>query len=226
MTAVGQATARIAGAGETLERHGATLERAAASAEDRLSAAGRALDAQAAAIAGAAFRGNEAIDSALGTLRQRADGLVAAAEAARKAADEITVSDLDRRRGAFLKSSRFVIDGLNSMAIDLSRALSPTLPERLMAAFVSGDRGVFVRRLLRLDLGGIGASIRQRYLDDSEFRRYVDDYVMQFEQLRRDAGAVDPDAILGSAFLTSDIGKLYLLLAESIGRPETAGTPA
>src|SRR5262245_25501001 len=216
MTALGQATARIAGAGETLERHGAALDRAAASAEEKLAAAGRALDAQAATIAGAAFRGNEAVDSALATLRERADALEAAADAARRAADEITVTDLDLRRGSFLKTSRFVIDGLNSMAIDLSRALSPTLPERLMAAFVSGDRSVFVRRLLRLDLGGTGTSIRQRYLDDSEFRRYVDGYMAQFEQLRRDAAAVDPDSILGSAFLTSDIGKLYLLLAESI----------
>ena len=49
---------------------------------------------------------------------------------------------------------------------------------------------------------------------------------LQFEALRAEAMKSDPDAILTAAFLTSDIGKLYMFLAEAIDRPEGAGQPA
>ena len=171
-------------------------------------------------------RGEAVIAAALTTLRERGAALSAAADSARQAADDLTTNELDRRRGSFLKSSRYVVDGLNSLAIDLSRSLSPTLPERLMASFVAGDRGVFVRRLLKLDLGGNGNAIRGKYREEPEFRRYVDDYLRQFETLRGEAVEADPDNILIAAFLTSDIGKLYMFLAEAVERPERGGTSA
>jgi hypothetical protein len=181
---------------------------------------GTRLAEQAAVLENASSRGEAVISLALTTLRERGSALVAAADAARRASDELATNEFDRRRGSFLKSSRFVVDGLNSLAIDLSRSLSQTLPERLMAAFVAGDRGVFVRRLLKLDLGGTGNQVRAKYRDDPEFRRYVDDYLRQFEGLRTEAVQADPDNILTAAFLTSDIGKLYMFLAEAVEKPE------
>jgi nicotinamide riboside kinase len=118
-----------------------------------------------------------------------------------------------------------VVDGLNGLAIDLSRSLSPTLPEKLMSAFVAGDRGVFVRRVLSMDLGGDAPLLRAKYRDDPVFRGHVDAYVRQFESLRAASVAADPDAILTAAFLTSDIGKLYMFLSAAIERPDAAGLP-
>jgi hypothetical protein len=44
--------------------------------------------------------------------------------------------------------------------------------------------------------------------------------------LRASSVAADPDAILTAAFLTSDIGKLYMFLAAAVERPVGAGLPA
>jgi hypothetical protein len=221
-----QAVQRVAQAGDALGRQASTLEDAAERSERRMTGIGARLAEQASLLESASSRGEAVVQLALATLRERGAALTAAADAARRAADDLAASEHDRRRGSFLRSSRFVVDGLNSLAIDLSRSFSPTLPERLMAAFVAGDRGVFVRRLLKLDPGGGGQMLRAKYQEDAEFRRHVDEYIRQFEALRAEAMKADPDAILTAAFLTSDIGKLYMFLAEAIDRPEGAGQPA
>jgi hypothetical protein len=219
------AMARAVEAGEDVAARGARIEDAADRSAQRIAAIGAQLAAHAALLADASARGDDVMAAAAEKLRVHGESLVAAAEAARRAADDLTATELDRRRGGFLKSSRAVVDGLNGLAIDLSRSLSPTLPEKLMSAFVAGDRGVFVRRVLSMDLGGDAPLLRAKYRDDPVFRGHVDAYVRQFESLRAASVAADPDAILTAAFLTSDIGKLYMFLAAAIERPDAAGLP-
>ena len=126
--------------------------------------------------------------------------------------------EMSSRRQAFLRASRLVIEGLNSLAIDLSRTMQHDLSERILREFVNGDRGVFVRRLLRSNLGESANAVRQKFRDNSDFRRYVLDYLSQFERLRADALAADPENILSATILTSDVGKLYIVLSEMVGK--------
>jgi hypothetical protein len=224
-TRLDAATGRVADAGADAAASSAALERATEESAVRVATLGARLAEQAALLEDASTRGERVLAAAAEKLRDHGAALTAAADAARHAAEDLAASDIDRRRGGFLKASRAVIDGLNALAIDLSRNLSSTLPERLMSAYVAGDRGVFVRRMLKVDLGGDGALVRAKYRDDLVFRGHVDAYVRQFEALRAAATAADPDAILTAAFLTSDIGKLYMFLAEAAERPDGAGLP-
>jgi chromosome segregation ATPase len=219
------ATGRVADVGAEAASNGEALARATEETAMRVAGLGARLAEQAALLEDASSRGERVLAAAAERLRDHGAALTAAADVARRAADDLAASDIDRRRGGFLKSSRAVVDGLNALAIDLSRSLSSTLPERLMSAYVAGDRGVFVRRVLKVDLGGDGALVRAKYRDDPAFRGHVDAYVRQFEALRAAAMAADPDAILTAAFLTSDIGKLYMFLAEAAERPDGAGLP-
>ena len=58
--------------------------------------------------------------------------------------------------------------------------------------------------------------------DDSEFRRYADEYLMQFDRVLNEAKEVDPENILSATFLTADVGKLYLVLSTILGRNKAA----
>jgi hypothetical protein len=51
-------------------------------------------------------------------------------------------------------------------------------------------------------------------------RRYVTQYVDQFDRLLAEAKECDPEQLLHSTFLTADVGKLYLTLCSVLGRDE------
>jgi len=208
----------MASIGDTFERQARELTSISAETRTRLGEAQEGLVRQGALLASTSERSLAQAKQAGELFAKQTETLIAASAAARSSADALAANELATRRQAFLRTSRLVIEGLNSIAIDLSRTLQHDLSERILREFVNGDRGVFVRRLLRMNLGETGTAIKQKFRDDSEFRRYVLDYMSQFERLRADAVAADPENILTAAILTSDVGKLYILLTEVVGR--------
>lgn len=111
-----------------------------------------------------------------------------------------------------------VVEKLQALAIDLDRALGDDPSPDLWRRYIAGERGVFTRRLVA-SIGRDGADkIAQRYAADSEFRFHADRYLTEFEGLLDDAASRDRDQILVETFLTSQTGRLYLLLAAATGR--------
>ena len=60
--------------------------------------------------------------------------------------------------------------------------------------------------------------IKGKFEEDDNFRKYVQCYLDYFERLLNGANEGDPENLLSFTFLSADIGKLYLLLARSLGR--------
>ena len=83
-----------------------------------------------------------------------------------------------------------------------------------------GERGVFTRRLYTLRGQRTFDEIAQKYRSDREFRDTVDRYVDDFEQLIESVSRNDRDNMLTQTYLTSDTGKVYLMLAHASGRLE------
>ncbi len=111
-----------------------------------------------------------------------------------------------------------VVEKLQALAIDLDRALGDDPAPDLWRRYVNGERSVFTRRLVSM-IGREGADrIAERYAADPEFRAHADRYMTEFEGLLDDAAARDRDQVLAETFLTSQTGRLYLLLAAAVGR--------
>ncbi|MBI3452095.1 MAG: hypothetical protein HY057_04550 [Rhodospirillales bacterium] len=218
MIAISQAAARISAVGETFNRQTRDLAVAADTAEGRIGAAERLLATQAKLLADTSDRASVQAKEAGEAFYRQTQELVAASASAKAQAETLTVNEIAARRASFLRASRLIIESLNSLAIDFSRTLDPSLSERILREFVGGDRGVFVRRLLRLNYGEAGTVIKRKFQDDPEFRKYVTDYLSQFERLLADAKDADPENILSATFLTADVGKLYMVLAGILGR--------
>ncbi len=125
--------------------------------------------------------------------------------------------DLERR-DQFLRSASFVVDNLNSISIDLNRVLEQDVPRRLWRDFYAGDKSAFTRRILSLRGLGDLRRIRHRVRQDPEFRKHASHYINEFENLLDEAGKCDYENLLGTTFLTADVGKLYLLLSRAVGR--------
>ncbi|MFS0735690.1 hypothetical protein ABC347_01455 [Sphingomonas sp. 1P06PA] len=111
-----------------------------------------------------------------------------------------------------------LIESLNSTAIDVTKLLSNDVTDTAWSAYLKGDRGVFTRRAVRLlDTAEVREIVRH-YEDEPEFRDQVNRYIHDFElMLRRILASRDGHA-LGVTLLSSDMGKLYVALAQAIER--------
>jgi hypothetical protein len=118
----------------------------------------------------------------------------------------------------FLKLAAFISERLQSLAVDMNRLMETTISEDDWRRFNRGEKGIFVRKILGFRERAKLAAIKQRYQEDGEFRDYVGRYISEFNNLLKEAKSRDHDAILSTTFLSSDMGKVYMLLSRAIGR--------
>ncbi|HYI64669.1 MAG TPA: hypothetical protein VEW71_07265 [Allosphingosinicella sp.] len=111
-----------------------------------------------------------------------------------------------------------IIDALNSTAIDVSKILSNEASDETWAAYLKGDRGVFTRRAVRLLESGEARAILRHYEEEPDFRDQVNRYIHDFEAMLRRILADRDGTALGVTLLSSDMGKLYVALAQAIER--------
>mgnify|MGYP003633954919 CR=1 FL=1 len=123
-----------------------------------------------------------------------------------------------RDQDSFSRRSATLIEALNSVAIDVTKFLSEDVSDANWAAYLKGDRGVFTRRAVRLLNADEARSIAQLYNDNETFRESVNRYIHDFEAMLRNVLATREGSALGVTLLSSDIGKLYVALAQAIDR--------
>ncbi len=126
------------------------------------------------------------------------------------------------RRVDFLADAKAIAEQLNAKAVDLHGLLKMDVPVEVLAAIKEGDKTALARRLPRLkDRSGIRGLVLL-YGHDQGFRGVADRYMEQFEELLDDCREADPSNGLGALFITSDLGRLYLVLARETGRESRA----
>jgi hypothetical protein len=109
-------------------------------------------------------------------------------------------------------------ESLNSTAIDVTKILSNEVTDTAWNAYLKGDRGVFTRRAVRLLDSSEAKIIVRHYGEDSDFREHVNRYVHDFEAIMRLLLSTRDGNAIGVTLLSSDIGKLYVALAQAIER--------
>ncbi|HEX8585190.1 MAG TPA: hypothetical protein VF680_12350 [Allosphingosinicella sp.] len=130
---------------------------------------------------------------------------------ARKERDEKESENFSRRVA-------LLIESLNSTAIDVTKILSNDVTDSAWAAYLKGDRGVFTRRAVRLLDATETREIARHYDEEPEFREQVNRYIHDFESMLRRILADRDGSPLSVTILSSDMGKLYVALAQAIDR--------
>ena len=116
------------------------------------------------------------------------------------------------------RSPLHVVESLNSLSVDIARAIDHDASIELWDRYRRGERDVFTRRLYTLKGQQTFDEIRRKYQSDGEFRSAVDRYCDDFEKLLKDVSRNDRDSIMTKTYLTSDTGKVYTMLAHAAGR--------
>ncbi|NVD43877.1 ATPase [Qipengyuania atrilutea] len=124
----------------------------------------------------------------------------------------------DRIDHDFSRRVAVITENLHSSAVDISKALSEDVSETAWAAYLRGDRGIFTRKAVRLLDQSEAREIAEMYANDGEFRENVSRYIHDFEGMLRTLLSTRDGNALSVTVLSSDMGKLYVALAQAIER--------
>lgn len=120
--------------------------------------------------------------------------------------------------GEFSRRMALITEALNSSAIDISKAFDNEVSDTQWAQYMRGDRGVFSRRAVRLLDKQEARAIFELYEADGDFRETVNRYVHDFEAMLRQILSTRDGNVMAVTMLSSDVGKLYVALAQAIER--------
>ena len=158
-----------------------------------------------------ARQASERLTRQMRTIGETAAAVEQRIDSARKEREEKDSENFSRRVA-------LLIESLNSTAIDVTKILSNDVTDSAWAAYLKGDRGVFTRRAVRLLDATETREIARHYEDEPEFREQVNRYIHDFEAMLRRVLADRDGSPLGVTILSSDMGKLYVALAQAIER--------
>ena len=136
---------------------------------------------------------------------------------------ESKIQDLEKlyegiRVDAFLKNASYIVERLESAAVDINRIFNPNAEEELWKKYYNGDTSVFVRHLARTMSRSQILAIKNEFEKNPEFRDIVMRYLTDFESLVGKAKDSEKSGLLLSVISGADVGKLYYILAKSLDR--------
>jgi hypothetical protein len=192
------------------------LEVASAQALRRVT--GDTVERQIAAVADATAAAVEASTRATERLAHQVQGIVDQTAIVETRLEDARQEREEHDRDTFARRVSLLIESLNSASIDITRSLSPDVSDSAWAAYLKGDRGVFTRRAVRLLDQGEARQIATLYDANNGFRDHVNHYIHDFEAMLRAVLSQRDGSPLGVTLLSSDMGKLYVALAQAIER--------
>lgn len=130
---------------------------------------------------------------------------------ARQRAEEQVDNDFSRRMA-------LIVESLNSNAIDISKAFANDVSDTAWTSYLRGDRGIFTRRAVRLLDNQEARAVAEIYEGDGDFRETVNRYIHDFEAMLRSVLSTRDGHAMAITLLSSDMGKLYVALAQAIDR--------
>ena len=166
------------------------------------------------AVARAAETGRETavqLRDQLARVDELAGNLESRVARARERAEEQVDNDFARRVA-------LISESLSSHAIDIVKVLSTEVTDTAWAAYLRGDRGIFTRRAVSLLDSTEAKAVLHHYERDSEFQSHVNQFIHDFEAMLRQLLSTRDGNALGVTLLSSDMGKLYVALAQAIER--------
>lgn len=118
----------------------------------------------------------------------------------------------------FLKDATSLIEKLESLAIDINLIFNPDAQDKLWQKYYEGDTDVFARYLARSMSKKQIVAVKDEYEKNSEFRKVVNAYMNEFEELISSARSCERSEILLSVISGADIGKIYYIIARALDK--------
>jgi hypothetical protein len=123
-----------------------------------------------------------------------------------------------RLRTDIAARSASLLASMDAAAIDIARLVGGNIDEAAWSKWLGGERGMFIRRAVRLVDADTARSISRLWQSDSGFREAATRFIGEFEALIARIMPEREGRSLALALLSSDPGKLYVALAQATDR--------
>lgn len=110
-----------------------------------------------------------------------------------------------------------IIQELQSFTLDLETRLYGAPPPALLERFERGDRNIFANRLLRLNEADVKRRMRSESARDRSFEKAIHQFLQGFERLLEDATTSETADEELEEYLSSPLGRVYLLIGATVG---------
>jgi hypothetical protein len=101
---------------------------------------------------------------------------------------------------------------------DIANAVDEHAAAEVWMRYNKGERHVVSRNTYNRQGQATFDQVKRRYDNDTTFRHIVDRYIADFERMLKDATKADPKGRNLQTHLTSETGRIYLVLAHASGR--------
>ncbi len=130
--------------------------------------------------------------------------------------EEIEKRIASATKNDFARTSALLMESLQSNSIEINKALSDDLPDTVWEDYLAGDKSVFIRRTLKVGSRKSRKIIGEKFASDPEFREAVSRYCRDFEGMMERAMMGDKGSAMSVTLISSDMGKLYVLLGQAL----------
>ena len=166
-------------------------------------------------------RATETATGASYKLMQELNSLMQTCASVEKRVAATDHSIVTAERKTLSKQLDLLAESLKSTAIDINKILSGEVSDTAWNAYLKGDHGIFSRRAVKLLDSSEIKEILRLYKNDAMFRDSVNQYIHDFEEMLRSLIGARSGSAISVTLLSSDIGKLYVALAQAIDRLRT-----
>ena len=111
-----------------------------------------------------------------------------------------------------------ITEKLNSQSIAIASSFSMEISEKSWASYQKNDEYIFNRRTLKLLGKRDLRKIAELYNNDDSFKELTSRYLNDFEGMLRKILSTSEGHSIGITLLSSDIGRLYVILDKAIRR--------
>jgi len=101
---------------------------------------------------------------------------------------------------------------------DIASAVDEDIAAEVWMRYNKGERHVVSRSIYNRSGQATFDQVKRRYENDTTFRHIVDRYIADFERMLKDSAKADPKGRALQSHLTSETGRIYLVLAHASGR--------
>lgn len=129
--------------------------------------------------------------------------------------DEVDTAYDVKLRDDLARRSEDLVTALNAAAIDITELLQFEVGQDAWAAYLKGDRGIFARAAAKQVEGGAARKVARHFQHDPAFHGQAVRFITDFEALIERVQTDRQGKALEMALLTSDLGKLYVVMSEA-----------
>ena len=113
-----------------------------------------------------------------------------------------------------LQDATVILDRLQSFSVDMAHIFTPKSEDVLWKKYYDGDKAVFMRHITKMMTEAQNKKIIDLYKKNEDFRLSVMRYMSEFEGMTKKAQEGEESKLLMSVLIGSDVGRLYMVLAD------------